>query len=119
MSQVNKEKYPGHLRSKITGRPTIGDKIYVHSSRYVYRGKDDFSGGLATIDTIEYSDNLPEDHINFIMVGIKERPGIMYNWRSLISNQKTLKNNTKVKLPMLIRMIGRNLILNLMLIIKL
>lgn len=46
-------------------KPKIGQKLYIPSAYYVYRGKDDFEGGLAIIDRIEYSDTLPEGHMNY------------------------------------------------------
>jgi len=72
-------------------QPVIGQKIYVPSSLYVYRGEDDFAGGIATISKIEKSDFLPPDHYNYLMVGIAERPGSMYNWRPLLERQEELK----------------------------
>lgn len=72
-------------------QPKIGDSIYVPTSLYVYRGSDDFAGGLATIDKIDKSKHLPEDNINYMMVGIKERPGTMYNWKNLLENQEKWK----------------------------
>jgi hypothetical protein len=89
--------------SKLTGnppirKPIIGEKIYVPSAYHVYRGKNDFEGGLATIDSIEYSKFLPEDHINYIMVGVKERKGVMSNWRMLLEKQKQLKKEYKDKI---------------------
>jgi hypothetical protein len=75
--------------------PKIGDKIYVPSSYYCYRGEDDFAGGLATIAKIEYSDHLPEDHINYIMVGIENRPQAMYNYRILMRDQVELEEEYK------------------------
>ena len=71
--------------------PKIGDKIYVGSSYYVYRGEDDFEGGKATIDKIEHSKHLPKGHYNYTFVGIKERPGTMYNWNPLLEDQAKLK----------------------------
>lgn len=71
--------------------PVIGQKIYVPTSLYVYRGADDFAGGIATINKIEKSESLPHDHYNYIMVGITERPGTMYNWRPLLERQEELK----------------------------
>jgi hypothetical protein len=72
-------------------QPVIGQKIYVPTSLYVYRGEDDFSGGLATINEIEKSKSLPPNHYNYLMVGISERPGTMYNWRPLLERQEELK----------------------------
>ena len=71
--------------------PKVGDKIYVPCSYYVYRGEDDFQGGLATINKIEYSKHLPKDHFNYTMVGIEERCSTMYNYKCLLENQKELK----------------------------
>lgn len=71
--------------------PQIGDKIYVPSSYYVYRGGGDFEGGLATINKVEANKHLSEDHINYWMVGIEGRPSTMYNWRVLAEEQDELK----------------------------
>lgn len=71
--------------------PVIGQKIYVPSSLYVYRGQDDFAGGKATINKIERSKDLPPDHYNYLMVGIEGRPGTMYNWRPLLERQEELE----------------------------
>jgi hypothetical protein len=70
--------------------PELEQKIYVPSALYVYRGADDFAGGLATIDRIEHNSNLPKDHVNHTMVGIKERPSTMYNWNVLLNEQEEL-----------------------------
>ena len=75
----------------IIPQPVISQKIYVNTSLYVYRGEDDFSGGIATISKIEHSETLPSDHYNYTMVGIKERPGTMYNWSYLYEQQEELK----------------------------
>lgn len=71
--------------------PVIGQKIYVPTSLYVYRGMDDFAGGIATINKIEKSKTLPPDHYNYMSVGIVERPGTLYNWRPLLERQEELK----------------------------
>lgn len=71
--------------------PKIGDKIYVPSTLYVYRGEDDFVGGIATIAKVEYSNHLPKDHFNYIMVGIEGRSNTMYNYKNLMSEQTELK----------------------------
>lgn len=84
------------MKIKLTSMfPKIGDKIYVPSSYYVYRGEDDFEGGLATISKVIVSDHLPLDHINAIMVEIEERPGNGYNWRLLEPEQEKLKEKFK------------------------
>lgn len=71
--------------------PKIGQKIYVESTIYVYRGADDFAGGIAIINKIERSKTLPKGHSNYIFVGIEERPGSMYNWTILCKEQDKLK----------------------------
>ncbi len=68
-----------------------GQKIYVPTSLYVYRGADDFIGGVATIKDIEYSKVLPEDHYNYTMISIEERPNVQYNWNALLEKQDELK----------------------------
>jgi len=87
---TNEERYQKNLGFKVPV-PEKGQKIYVHSSLYVYRGEDDFAGGIATINKVEFSDFLPEDHYNYTMVGIEERPGTMYNWCHLFEEQEKLK----------------------------
>ncbi len=84
-------------RVPLIRKPEIGEKIYVPSAYYAYRGRDDFDGGLATIDGIEYSDHLPEDHANYVMVSIKERKGVMSNWKILLEKQDQLKKDYKGK----------------------
>ncbi len=78
-------------------KPIIGEQIYVPTSLYVYRGEDDFVGGIATISKIEYSKHLPEDHFNYTMIAIKERQGTMYNWNVLLEKQEELKIEHKDK----------------------
>jgi len=61
--------------------PVVGDKIYVPSSIYVYRGADDFCGGIATVSKVEvdkYKNG--SDNPNYCFVSVKERPGSAYNW---------------------------------------
>jgi hypothetical protein len=84
-----KEKQTEEIMNK---QPEIGDKIYVPSSLHVYRGMDDFAGGIATISSIKRSDTLPEDHNNYLMVGIEEREGTMYNYKSLMRDQVALSD---------------------------
>ena len=71
--------------------PKIGYKIYIPTTRYLNRGNDDVVGGLATIIKIELNKYLPEDHFNYIMIGVEEVPGVMYNYRSLLKEQTELK----------------------------
>jgi hypothetical protein len=82
---------PGASEKENKMKPVIGQIIYVPSNFYIDRGEDDFVGGLATINKIEYHDFLPVDHINYCMVGIENRPGHMYNWKILIKQQEELK----------------------------
>jgi hypothetical protein len=63
--------------------PYVGQKIYVPTSLYLSHGLDDFEGGIATITKIEKDYNL--------MVGIKEQPGTLYNWKYLLEKQEELK----------------------------
>lgn len=71
--------------------PKVGDTIYVGSSFYISHGSDDFCGGKATIGKIEFNDRLGKDHVNYCMISIKERPGVMYNYKDLLERQKELK----------------------------
>jgi hypothetical protein len=71
--------------------PQKGDRIYVPTSLHVFRGRDDFMGGLATINAVDFSTHLPEDHYNYCMVGIETRPGTMYNYRALLEKQAELE----------------------------
>ena len=72
--------------------PKVGDKIYVPGAMYVYRGEDDFAGGLATINKVERSETLPKGHTNYLFIGIEERPGSMYNWNCLAEKQEEYKD---------------------------
>ena len=71
--------------------PIKGEKIYVGTNIYVYRGEDDFIGGLATISEVEYSKTLPKSHFNHVFIKILERPGTSYNWKPLLEKQKEYK----------------------------
>lgn len=83
--------------------PKKGYKICVPSSYYVYRGEDDFDGGIATIKKVIYSKDLNSDHINYVNVEIEERPGFQYNWKKLLidleKNYKAYGNNIACKNP--------------------
>lgn len=72
--------------------PVVGEKIYVPGSMYVYRGSDDFAGGIATISKVEVDKygNGP-DMPNYCFVSIEERPGSAYNWANLENRQEELK----------------------------
>ncbi|MFA5154408.1 MAG: hypothetical protein WC554_17825 [Clostridia bacterium] len=64
--------------------PKVGLKIYVPGAMYVYRGEDDFAGGIATISKVDKENNI-------IMISIEERPGTRYNWKYLLEDQDKLK----------------------------
>jgi hypothetical protein len=71
--------------------PKLGEQVYIPGSIYLFRGEDDIVGGLATINLIQNSTNLPKDHINYTMVGFKETgPGRKYNWKILLEEQDEL-----------------------------
>ena len=90
----NEEKYKRNL-GFINPIPIKGQKIYVPTSIYVYRGEDDFMGGIATISDIEYDKILPKDHYNHIMISIEENPKTGYNWNYIYENQKKWKKEYK------------------------
>jgi len=71
--------------------PKIGDKIYVGTSLSISHGSDDFHGGICTISEIDKSEKLQVNHMNYIFIGIEERPGTLYNYKILIENQEKLK----------------------------
>jgi len=75
-------------RYEVNKEPNPNEKIYVSSSFFMGHGKDDFAGGLATIDEVMYDSELPKDHCNYTFIGIKERFGWKYNWRNVLENQK-------------------------------
>jgi hypothetical protein len=77
--------------NKLIPEPKIGDTIYISGAIHVYRGKDDMVGGKAIINKVEKSDHLPPDHYNYLMVGVVENPGTMYNYRVLLEQQEELK----------------------------
>lgn len=72
-------------------KPVKGQDIYVPTSLHVYRGKDDFIGGLATISEVIINPKLPEGHVNQIMIKIEEEPNTQYNWKLLLEKQERLK----------------------------
>ena len=72
-------------------KPKIGDKIYIPSAMYVYRGRDDVQGGLATISEVKINRNLPKNHMNSIFIRVEEVPVTAYNWNILMTKQEGLK----------------------------
>lgn len=72
--------------------PKIGEKIYVPTSLYLSRGRDDFQGGLCTISRIECSKTLPQDHNNYCFVGVEEGDrATSHNYKHLLELQSELK----------------------------
>lgn len=71
--------------------PQMGDIIYVPSSIHISRGSDDTVGGKATIDMINIDKSLPKGNVNRIFVGVKEIPGVSYNYSMLLEEQEKLK----------------------------
>ena len=69
--------------------PKKGDKIYVPTSLYLSHGRDDFCGGIATVEDVEETVNCGEPaHV----IEIKERPGHGYYWENwLRDNQEKWK----------------------------
>jgi len=47
---------------------------------YVYRGLEDFAGGIATVSKVKIDEDLPVTNNNRVMVSILERPNHGYNW---------------------------------------
>ena len=71
--------------------PVVGEDIYIPTSLHVYRGKDDFEGGLCKISKIIKSDFLPEDHYNYLMIIVEEEPQSEHNWNYLLEHQEEWK----------------------------
>lgn len=71
-------------------KPKIGEDVYCPTALHVYRGRDDFHGGLCKIKSIEKSKTLPPDHYNYCFVEVEERPGVGLNWRLLMEQQEEL-----------------------------
>ena len=71
--------------------PIIGQEIYVPTTLFLGRGRDDFEGGKATINKVDVNERLAENHPNRIFVGIKERPTTLYNWNNLVERQDELR----------------------------
>lgn len=71
--------------------PQVGDVIYVPSSTFGYRGSDDFQGGQAKICRVKANNNLPLSDVNYWMVEIEGRPGVLSNWKILIEQQDELR----------------------------
>jgi hypothetical protein len=64
--------------------PAIGDKIYIRGAMYVYRGKDDRIGGIATISKIQ-------EESNNYFIEVEEIPGVRFNYKHLQEEQQELK----------------------------
>lgn len=63
--------------------PNVGDKIYVDNNWYLYHGRDDFNGGVATISEVWFEETKT-------YIAIDERPGWLYNWGFLKDKQDSL-----------------------------
>lgn len=63
----------------------MGEPIYIPTSLHVYRGRDDFEGGLCVVNRIEMGKSAGKPTF---FIGIKETVGVLYNWEHLISNQE-------------------------------
>lgn len=72
-------------------QPIIGEDIYLNTELYIGHGQDDFHDGLCKINKIEKSSHLPEDHYNYLMIGVEENPRSFYNWRYLLEHQDEWK----------------------------
>lgn len=69
--------------------PKVGDKIYVPTSLYVYHGRDDVQGGLATVTKVEPGISGGRQ-VHY--VAVKEHPGHNYNWEGYLGpDQEKLK----------------------------
>lgn len=61
--------------------PVKGDVIYVDDAYFVYRGREDFAGGLATVSRVERSTSMGRP---CLFVAIVERPGVVLNWTEVL-----------------------------------
>ncbi len=70
--------------------PKIGEDVYLPTSLYLSRGRDDFIGGLCQISRIidRRNDDSEILDINRFMVETVERPYHQYNWYFLIKDEK-------------------------------
>jgi len=74
--------------------PMLGEPIYLPTSLHVYRGMDDFEGGLCTITRIKEGVSAGKS-VPFVQV--KENLGLWYNWNHLVDNQDTWKKKYEGK----------------------
>lgn len=63
--------------------PKVGQDIYVPSSFYLSRGRDDFRGGRCEVSKVEW-DEQQQNHV----VCIVERPSHGYYWESSLRDQQ-------------------------------
>lgn len=70
--------------------PQPGDTIYINSSFYISRGRDDVCGGKATVERIRVDEKC-QNPVNRYWVYVKEVPGRGYNWTLLKRDQEKLK----------------------------
>lgn len=69
-------------------KPLLGEPIYLPTSLHIYRGRDDFEGGLCTVNKIELGVSAGKPTY---FIRIKENPGVQYNWEYLVENQEGWK----------------------------
>lgn len=75
------------------GAPKVGDEIYVPTTLYISRGRDDVRGGLATVERVEMRPDWGEH--NMLWVYVSEVPGRGYNWEVLRRDQGKLRAEFK------------------------
>lgn len=86
MAVTNDQRKP-HLNMI---EPKLAQTVYVPTSLYIEHGEDDFVGGKATISGI-FRDDACSNEYNRLFVEVLERPGMRYNWRSLLEQQDKLR----------------------------
>ena len=66
--------------------------MYIPTQLHISRGEDDIDGGIAEINKVQISDNLPIEHHNAIMVGFIGFPaGRLWNYKDLLEKQEKLQ----------------------------
>ena len=83
-------------------KPKVGEKIYIPSSTFVYKGASDFSIGYESIDSIEYNKQMEKEDYNYTYISIIEvlniNQGAKYNWNWILENQEKWENIFKLKI---------------------
>jgi len=73
-----------NLEQTRDGKFKIGSDIYIPTSLYLSRGRDDFDGGLCKIIKIE-------EFAHGTFISVKENPGSRHNYDYLLKQQEKLK----------------------------